>query len=129
MILTKINYVEVAEDAILSMGYRGKDGKWRIGITTSKIRNLLAMISELYNEAIHLPGNELDSDILSTIQYLKMRFAYEAGREHNVMEFVNKAKIFQVIDEIGNSKENLIIFSHYMESLVAYRKFHFGNDD
>jgi CRISPR-associated protein Csm2 len=120
--------VDSAEKAILSMGKKDKTGKIKIGITTSKIRNLLAMISEIYNDAMHTQGDSLDEDMQSRIAYLKMRFAYEAGREPAVKDFVKKAEIFEAIDSIGKNKEQLIVFCHYMEALVAYRKYYFGND-
>ena len=129
MKLTKLNCVSEAERVIKSMIKRDKNGRASIGITTSKIRNLLSMISGIYHDAIRSKEKQLSDDILSRIQYLKMRFAYEAGRDKNVKEFVNMANIFQVIDEIGKEKENLIVFCHYMEALVAYRKFYVEKDD
>lgn len=129
MKLTKLNYVDEAEKVIKSMIKRDKNGRVSIGITTSKIRNLLSMISEIYHDAMHSKEKQLDDDILSRIQYLKMRFAYEAGRDKNVKEFVNTANIFHVMDEIGREKENLIVFCHYMEALVAYRKFYVEEKD
>ena len=31
------------------------------------------------------------------------------------------------LNEIGNSKEELLLFCNYMESLVAYHKYYGGN--
>lgn len=132
MNLTKLNYVNEAENVIKLIIEREKNRKQREKtgiITTSKIRNLLSMISEIYHDAMHSKEKQLSDDILSRIQYLKMRFAYEAGRDKSVKEFVNMANIFHVIDEIGEEKENLIVFCHYMEALVAYRKFYVEKDD
>lgn len=128
MKLTKLNYVDEAERVIISMGRPDRNGKQRISLSTSKIRGLLSMVSEIYNDAIHSEGDSLSEDMLSRIAYLKMHFAYEAGREPSVKELVEKADIFEVIKQIGVSKEALIVFCHYMEALVAYRKYHFGND-
>ena len=96
-------------------------------LTTSKIRNLLSMTNALYNQALHVRGDVLDEDIMHDIQYLKMRFAYESGREPAVKEFVNKAGIMKCLNEIGNSKDDLLLFCNYMESLVAYHKYYGGN--
>lgn len=128
MKLTKLNYVDNAERVIKSMGRTDRKGKPIIGITTSKIRNLLSMISEIYNDAMHTSGDTLNEDMQSRIAYLKMRFAYEAGRDRDVKELVEKAEIFDAINSIGNIKERLIIFCHYMEALVAYRKYYYGDN-
>lgn len=128
MKLTKIEYGNIAEQVIRSMGYKDRNGRETIGITTSKIRSLLSMISEIYNDAMHNQSEELDEDMRSRLVYLKMRFAYEAGRERSVKELVEKAEIFSAIDDIGSSKDQLIVFCHYMEALVAYRKYYYGND-
>ena len=59
-----------------------------------------------------------------------MRIAYEAGRDkdHSVRNFVEKAELFKIIDEIGENKENLMLFCRYMEALVAYHRYYGGKD-
>ena len=52
-----------------------------------------------------------------------MRMVYEAGREPSVKTFIEEARLMKVLDEVGDSRERLITFCHYMEALVAYRKF------
>ncbi|MDY5496678.1 MAG: type III-A CRISPR-associated protein Csm2 [Anaerobutyricum sp.] len=126
MKLTKENYVEHAEKVMKEI-CSDKNGKNIV--TTSKIRNILSMVSEIYNEARRLTKETLDSEMISKIQYLKMHVAYDAGRENSVRSFVEKAGIFQAIDGIGRSRENLIVFCHYMEALVAYRKYLGGKDE
>lgn len=128
MELNKTNYVEQAEKVIKSMIRKDKKGKDIIYLTTSKIRNLLSMISQIYNMVSHETGEKINEDLQSQVQYFKMRFAYEAGREPTVKEFQEKAEIFSNIDKIGDSREKLICFCHYMEALVAYHKFYGGRD-
>ena len=128
MNLTKLNYVDEAEKAIKSMLVPDKRGNVGLRLSTSKIRNILAMVSEIYNEAIHYQEKILSEDILSNLQYLKMRIIYEAGREPVVKEFVQKASVIEHIGAIKNNKENLLVFCKYMESLVAYHKFYGGRD-
>ena len=77
---------------------------------------------------MHTSGDTLNEDMQSRIVYLKMRFAYEAGRDRDVKELVEKAEIFDAINSIDNNKERLIIFCHYMEALVAYRKYYYGDN-
>lgn len=128
MELNKLNYVEEAEKVIKSMRRKDRNGKDVIDLTTSKIRNLLSMISQIYNVANHETGKKINEDLQSQVQYFKMRFAYEAGRERTVKDFQEKAEIFSNIDKIGDSREKLICFCHYMEALVAYHKFYGGRD-
>ena len=116
--LTKTNYVDKAEKVIDTICKRDR----RI-VTTSKLRNILSMISDIYNDARHLQGDKLDEDMMGRVQYLKMRVAYEAGRESTVDTLVKEAGLFDAIDEIGNSRDQLMTFCHYMEALVAYRKY------
>ncbi len=119
------NYVEQAEKVMQDLQAAGKG---QIKLTTSKIRSILAMVSELYNDAQRLRAETLSEDLVGRVQYLKMRIAYEAGRERDVMDFVKKAAILEEIDRIGRKKEQLLLFCHYMEALVAYHKFLGGRD-
>lgn len=54
---------------------------------------------------------------------------YEAGREVKVKKLIEEADILTHIDEIKNSRKQYILFSRYMEALVAYRKFYGGRDE
>lgn len=126
--LTKINFADQADKVIQSMIEIDKRGNKYIRLTTSKIRNLLAMTNVLYNHARQKKNEVLDENLLHEIQYLKMRFAYESGREKDVEIFVKKAEIMQHINAIGQSREQLLLFCNYMESLVAYHRYHGGKD-
>lgn len=128
--ITEDNYVKEAERVIRELNSGNEL------LTTSKIRKLLAILSDIYTDARHSREKELTSEIKSRIQYFKMRFVYEAGREegaknkkNTVKAFWNIAQIEKQIDKIGNSKKELILFCHYMEALVAYRKFLGGKDE
>lgn len=128
--LTEDNYVDLAEKAIKEL----KEKKDRRGrdiplVTTSKIRNLLAMAASIYNDVMICQTEELSKEIVGRINYMKIRFIYEAGREPKVKDLVLAAKIREHIDEIGNSRKQYILFSRYMEALVAYRKFYGGKDE
>ncbi len=129
MVLEKTNYVDMAENAVKRLE---RDRNGNLILTTSKIRNLLSMISTIYNEVIHHPSDKLNEDIVERLKYLKMRFAYEAGRETGrekaVKNLIEVAKIFEIIDWVGNDKQRCILFCKYMESIVAYHKFNGGRD-
>lgn len=42
---------------------------------------------------------------------------------------IEEADILQHLKEINGSRKQYILFSHYMEALVAYRKFYGGKDE
>lgn len=129
MRINKLNYVAEAEKVMNGLGVKKPNAdKMQFNLTTSKIRNILAMVSEIYNDTVHEEESMLSEEMRGRVQYLKMRVAYEAGRDRTVEDFVKKAYILEIINEIGTSKENLILFCHYMEALVAYHRFLGGND-
>lgn len=127
----KTEYVNYAEEVMKNLkesSIPDRRGEKSIKVTTSQIRNILSMVSSIYDDANLIQGDTIDEDMQSRIMYLKMRIAYEVGRQDAVKEFVNKAGLLKYIDTIGNSKENLILFCHYVEALVAYHKFYGGRD-
>ena len=129
-IITETNYVDHAERVIESMIIKDKNGRGRdkINLTTSKIRNLLSMVNNLQALIKQEKEPEISGELMSKVQYLKMRFAYEAGREQSVKDFVKKASIMEIIEGIGKSKKKLLLFCNYMEALVAYHRYKGGKD-
>ena len=131
MKINKLNYVDEAERVIERLAQNAKKDK--LGhpmflLTTSKIRNLLSMVSELQTDAQHCSGSELDEELISRVQYLKMRIAYEEKKKKAVMEFVRSADLLNQAAAIGKDRQQLIVFCNYMEALVAYHKYYGGKD-
>lgn len=130
MLIDENNYVDKAEVAILSLKeLKDKNNKPVTLVTTSKIRNLLAMVSDVYNEVLNLSEDKLPQNIIGKINYMKIRFYYEAGREEKVKKLLDTAEVFKIMGQIGNSRKNYILFSRYMEALVAFRKYYGGKDE
>ena len=130
MRLTEENYVEVAEKVMQDIcSQKDRNGKSISPVTTSKIRNLLAMTADIYNVVLNVQEDKLSNETIGRINYLKIRFVYESGREPKVKMLVQKADILQHLDEINGSRKQYILFSRYMEALVAYRKFLGGRDE
>lgn len=123
-----MGYVEDAEK-VFKDWYSTRDKK----ITTSKIRGLLSGMSDIYNDVVRVEGEELPQDIVDRIQYLKVQFVYEYGRDDkkdgSVRRFINELKILNKIDQIGTSKKKFIEMERYMEALVAYHRFYGGKDE
>lgn len=130
MIITEKDYVEKAEAAIRAHKDR-KDPKGRpvAMVTTSKIRNLLAMTSDIYTEVLGWKEDKLSDELCGRIDYLKVRVLYEAGREPTVKNFEKDTHMLECISGIKGSKKNYILFSRYMEALVAYHRYLGGKDN
>ncbi len=129
MKINQQNYVDEAERVIKSMARLDKNGKLTISLTTSKLRSLLAMAAGLKTDAQHSRGKELSPDMQSRVQYLKMRIAYEAGREPKVKDFVERAELLSYVSEVGADRQKLLLFCDYMEALTAYHKYYGGREN
>ena len=124
------NYVDEAEKVIQSlMGKKDQRGRDIPIVTTSKLRNLLAMSADIYNEVMNEKEERLNEDICARIEYLRVRFLYEAGREPAVKNLVNESGIMELLKNVNANKKNYILFNRYMEALVAFRKFYVEKDD
>ena len=130
--INETNYVDKAEKAIRSL--RDKAEQQRRGrgelkiVTTSKIRNLLAMTADIYNQVMICQNDKLNDDLKGRIEYLRVRFMYECGREVLVKNFVEEVRYFADFERINGSKKNYILFSRYMEALIAFHRYYGGKD-
>lgn len=133
MLINEENYVEKAEKAIKVLKTEIKDKKGRPVnmLTTSQIRNLLSVSADIYNEIMNdsvEKGDKLPAELSGRINYLKVRFIYEAGRDSKVRNFVETAEILKILDSIQGSRKNYLLFSRYMEALVAFHRYYGGRD-
>lgn len=124
MKLDEKTYADKAEKVINSLD---KKRNGEIKLTTSKIRNLLSMTMDIYNDVVNLSEEELSDELCGRIEYLRIRALYEAGREPAVKDFVEKAEIPTLLKHIEGSRKNYLLFTHYMEALVAFRKYAGGD--
>lgn len=125
MKINALNYVDVAESVILALK---EENNGRLALTTSKIRGLLSMTASIYTDVQRNRSETLSEELQSRVQYLRMRVAYEAGRDPVVKKFVIKAELLEQLSNIRADKERLLLFCRYMEALVAYHRYHGGND-
>ena len=122
--LNEQNYVEIAEEVIEKLSQKkDKRGRTVDMVTTSKIRNLLAMAADIYNQVIDCNDDELPEEISARIEYLRMRFVYEAGREEGVKNLVTEAGLLNIMKKVRTSKKKYILFYKYMEALVAFKRY------
>ncbi|MEE1126029.1 MAG: type III-A CRISPR-associated protein Csm2 [Acutalibacteraceae bacterium] len=122
--LTSDNYVDYAQSVIRYLNSQSDKL-----LTTSQIRNMLSLNSEIYNMVIIENQSSLSDNVKAKLQYLKVRMVYDSGREEKVMAFVVKSNLIRHIDWIDGDKERYILFSKYMEALVAFRKFEGNGTD
>lgn len=129
--LNEKTYVDQAESVLDKLTAKfEKNEKWITPqiVTTSKIRNILSMAADIYDKALQNKEDKLSDEIVSRIEYLRVRVIYECGREPKVKDFVNSANLLDYIKMIGNDKKKYILFYHYLEALVAFHKFKGGKD-
>lgn len=110
-------------------------GNGKLYLKTNQIRKFLAAVNTLTNKvedyrAKNGGAKELSPALGEQVKYLKVKFAYQAGRDSTgtVRELGEKGKIQERIDGIGLSVERYERFARFIEALVAYHKFHGGKD-
>lgn len=117
------DYVQAAETVMRDVVNQ------RPSITTSKIRNLLSLVTDIYNVENLRTEQTLLADSVSRLMMMRVRALYEAGRDQATKNFIEKAKLLEYLKGIGNDREKLIRFAHYMEALVAYHRYYGGREN
>lgn len=118
--LTDENYAVVAEFIMKGLSTQPDAEK----LTTSKLRSIYALVMNVYSK---IDDGTSFASHKGDIQYLKVRMAYEAGREKAVKVFLDKTKLMEGLNNV-TSYEQFMLFCRYAESLVAYYKFFGGKD-
>lgn len=129
MILNEENYVDKAQEVIEYLAQRAN--RRNPMVTTSKIRKLLSVTADIYNDICLCVDDKLDNSIIIRINYLKILCNYEAGRDDKntgVRNFIKKSEMIRCIEEIQGSKKRFILFNKYMEALIAYHRYYGGKE-
>lgn len=122
--------VNKAESTILSLR---KNDKGKIILTKSQIRKFLTAVNGVKNKvdtfkSKNMHAENLDDDLAGEVKFLKVNVLYQAGREGIVKDFVLKADLPKIIDDIGTDIKNFEKFCKYVEALVAFHKYYGGRD-
>ena len=130
------DYVRQAEEAIRKLeqiaSSQGRNGGV---ISTSKLRSLFSLFTEIYNEVSRGDVEKLGRDQINALNSAKVRIYYEIGREEgyrgdlesaSVGRFIKHSRLLEYLYDIGDSCDKLIQFYHYMEALVAFHRYYFG---
>ncbi len=123
------DFVDAAEKVMLELKTEKDEDYKKSVISTSKIRNLMSMVMDIYNVEILRNDQTLLEESIQSITMARVRMIYEAGREQAVKDFLKKAKLLEYIKDIGSSRAKLIAFTQYMEALVAYHRFYIGGKE
>lgn len=115
------DFVTAAEDVI-------QKDNWSRRITTSKIRRLFSLLTEIYNTENLRTGDDLAPESVYQLRLAQIRMLYEAGRDNAVKSFLKEARLVEYLKDIGSSRTKLLHYFHYMEALVAYHKFYGGRE-
>ena len=98
-------------------------------ITTSKLRNLLSLAVESFNREQRRTEAELLPESAADVQFMRIRIAYECGRDEKTKRFVQAAKLLEYAKGICSSRDALLNYYHYMEALVAYHRYFGGREN
>lgn len=121
------NYVDEAERIMRVLISSGTT------VTTSKIRNLLSLVTDIYNDESIRTEDKLKPDSVVKLNLMRVRVAYEYGRDNGesvgkdkvypMREFITQAHLREYLKGISTDRADLIRFAHYMEALVAFHRY------
>lgn len=116
------DYVDEAERIMRSLMSQPKK------VTTSKIRNLLSLVTDIYNEENIRTEEKLRPESVVKLNLMRVRVAYECGRDDTVKNFVAQTSLLEYLKGISTDRADLIRFAHYMEALVAFHRYFGGKE-
>lgn len=119
----KSDYVAEAERVMSGIFSGGK-----VRMTTSKLRNILSMVSDIYNAETRRDEAALLESSKQSLQLMRVRLLYECGRDPDVKSFVEKTQLISYLKGIKD-RADFITYAHYLEALVAYHRFFGGRDN
>ena len=97
-------------------------------ITKTKIQNLLRLACDVYNNENRRTEEQLLKESVNQIKLLRIRLAYECGRDPQVRRFVESANLFEYLAKLSSvgtcTRQDLIDYYHYMEALVAFHRYY-----
>lgn len=127
------NYVDEAERIMRALISSGTT------VTTSKIRNLLSLVTDIYNDESIRTEDKLKPDSVVKLNLMRVRVAYEYGCDNGesvgkdkvypMREFITQAHLREYLKGISTDRADLIRFAHYMEALVAFHRYLGGKEN
>ncbi|MBO8159671.1 type III-A CRISPR-associated protein Csm2 [Thermosyntropha sp.] len=116
-----------------------KNKKGEIKLTTSQIRKFLAAVTRLENKYELYKMGEITKNgkkpdllpphLVQEVQFLKVKLAYQAGRQgKNSKADIFLKDITPHIEKIGDKAAEFEKFCRLVEAIVAYHKYEGGKD-
>ena len=99
-------------------------------LTASQLRKIMSAATSVKNkiERESSDKDELSSEIVDEINYMRLRVIYQMGRFENVNYHLGKKggliDLPEIIRNIGKSKKKFMAFYRLIESIIAYNKFY-----
>lgn len=100
------DYVDAAERVMRALFAN------RSRITTTKMRGFLTLVNDIYNVENLRTEAKLSAESKLKLMRLRVRMVYDAGRERDVKDFVEQAKLLEYLKGVGDSREEMIRFAH-----------------
>lgn len=122
---TETAAVPAAITAVAAMRSLMSGGKT---VTTSKIRNLLSLVTDIFNMENIRTDEKLLPESIVKLNLMRVRVAYECGRDDTVKSFVAQTNLLEYLKGISTDRADLIRFAHYMEALVAFHRYFGGKE-
>ncbi len=119
------DYVDEAEEI---MDCLMKNGRFKEKMTTSKIRNILSMVNDIYNCEFNRQEENLRDESNALLQRMRVRLVYEAGRTLEVNKFVKETNLLDIIKNVNGNRNKFLSLARYMEALVAYHRYFGGKE-
>ena len=116
------DYVGLAEEKVSNIF-----SEERNVISTSKLRNFLAMVSVIYDKELRSGKDTLSPDSISALMLMRVRLAYECGRDPGTKRFVEKTKMISYLKGV-KTKEDFMTYAHYLEAIIAYHRYFGGKE-
>ncbi len=113
--------------SVIEKGHEIGKSLYEQRVTTSQLRKFLSAVNSIQNKAQIMENEELPKELADEIQYLRVKLAYQTGRDLKKLSNFQK-QLDPIIKNIGNSKQKWSEFARLMETIVAYHKFEGGKE-
>ena len=125
--INDLNFAFKAEQFIVPLDENTQSRRFAFSqLSMSKLRSIYSLITNIH-ASVNTP-EDLEA-CMSDLQYIKVKMAYESGRERNkdVKDFISMTHLMDLLDQI-HTYEQFVLYCRYAESLVAYFKFYGGRE-
>lgn len=125
--INDLNFAFKAEQFIVPLEENTQSRRFAFSqLSMSKLRSIYSLITNIHAR-VNTP-EDLEA-CMSDLQYIKVKMAYESGRERNkdVKDFISMTHLMDLLDQI-HTYEQFVLYCRYAESLVAYFKFYGGRE-